>query len=118
MELKISEELAVENQEEAKARGKTVEEFLKTVMQREKTIKERKKIEDEQEWWLSLPLSERVKYEGEFIAIHQLMVIDHDKNEAKLYARVRETHGNTPILIMPAEGPREITIFSPRISGQ
>jgi len=115
MVLQISEELAGAIQQEAQTCGKTVEDFLKSAIRREPTLDERQKIEQEQERWSSLPLSERAKYDGEFIAVHTKKLIDHDKNETKLYGRVRKKHGNTPILIMRAEDPREIRIISPRI---
>lgn len=118
MALQISDELARTIQKEAEARGKTVEDFLKSAIQRERTLAERQKIEEEQEWWVNRPLTERAKYEGEFIAIHNRKLVDHDKSEKKLYSRVREKYGKTPVLIMPAEGPREIQIFSPHIVWQ
>jgi len=118
MELQISEELAGAIQKEAEARGKTVEDFLKSAIQRERSWIERHKIEEEQEWWENYSLKERAKYEGEFVAIHNKQLVDHDKSETKLYTRIRKKFGNTPVLIMPAEGPREIKIFSPRISRQ
>jgi hypothetical protein len=108
MALQISEELARTIQKEAKAQGKSVEDFLRSAVQRERTLAERQKIEAEQQWWVSLPLSKRAKYEGEYIAIHNQKLVDHDINESKLYSRVREKYGKTPVLIMPAEGPREI----------
>ena len=111
MVFKISEELANVIQEEAKSQGKTIEEFLKSAIRRERTLAERRKIEQEQEWWLNLPLTERAKHEGEFVAVHNKELVDHDKDDAILYARVREKYGKTPVLIMPAEGPREIVVF-------
>jgi hypothetical protein len=116
MELQISEELAGAIQKEAEARGITVEDFLKSAIQRERSLAERHKIGEEQEWWENHSLKERARYAGEYIAIHNKRLVDHDKNESKLYARVREKFGNIPVLIMPAEGPQDIRIFSPRIS--
>ncbi len=110
MVLQISEELVGVIQKEAKTRGKTVEDFLKSAIQRERTLAERQKIEQEQEWWVSPPLTKRANYEGEFVAVHNKKLVDHDKNETKLYTRVREKYGKIPILVMPAEGPREIRI--------
>lgn len=115
MVLQISNELAGVIQKEAKSRGKTVEDFLKSAIQRERTISERQKIEQDQEWWTSLPLTERAKYEGKYIAVHDKEIVDHDENEDELSNRVRKKYGKAPILIMPAEGPREVRIFSPRI---
>ena len=107
MTLQISEELASIIQKEAQARGKTVEDFLKSAIQRERSLSDRQKIDEEQEWWMSLPLTERAKYEGKYVAIRERKLVDHDKNEIKLYTRVREKFGKIPVLIMPAEGPRE-----------
>jgi hypothetical protein len=116
--LKVSEELAGEIKREATTRGLAVEEFLQAAIQRQRTLAARRKIEREQEWWLGLPLSERAKYEGEFVAVHNQQLIDHDKDASVLYKRIRARHGTTPILVMPAEGPREIRIFSPRLVSQ
>jgi hypothetical protein len=113
--LQVSEQLIGEIQDEAETRGLAVEEFLRAAIQRERTLADRRKIEREQEWWLSLPLSERAGYEGEFVAIHGQKIVDHDKNERTLYQRIRARYGQTAVAIIPAEGPREIRVFSPRL---
>jgi hypothetical protein len=113
--LQISGELAETIQSEAAVRGLTVENFLRSVILRERTLANRCKIEQEQDWWLSLPLSERAKYQGEFVAVHNKELIDHGKDENALHKRIRAKYGNTPILIMPAEGPREVRILSPHL---
>lgn len=113
--LQISDDLAQLIQREAANRGMPIEDFLKAVLQRERTLTDRLKIEQEQEWWLSSPLSERAKYEGEFVAVHNQRLVDHDKDAAVLTQRVRAQFGKTAVLIMPAEGPRELRIFSPRL---
>lgn len=113
--LKVSDELAQEIQTEAQMRGLPIEDFLRAIIQRERTLADRRKIEQEQTWWLNLPLSERAKYEGQFIAVHQKTLIDHDHNKENLYRRIREKYGNTAILIIPAEGPKDIYIRSPRL---
>jgi predicted methyltransferase len=116
--LQISEKLAWEIQTEAKERGLAVEAFLQKSLQRERTLANRRKIEQEQAWWFHLPLSKRARYEGEFVAIHNQQVIDHSKNENALHKRIRTKYGKTPILIMPAEGPKNINIYSPRLIRQ
>jgi hypothetical protein len=73
-------------------------------------MSDRRKIEREQGWRLSLPLSERAKYEGAFVAVYNHQLVDHDIDQIALYRRVRERYGNTAVLIMPAEGHREIVI--------
>lgn len=112
--LQVSDELVGEIRDEAETRGLAVEEFLRAALQRERTLANRRKIEREQEWWLGLPLSERARYEGEFVAIHEQRVVDRDKDEDALHQRVRTKYGQTPVAIIPAEGPQEIRVFSPR----
>ena len=113
--LQISDELAQEIWQEAETRGLPVEDFLKAVVRRERTLADRRKIEQEQTWWFSLPLSERTKYQGHFVAVHQQTLIDHDPDEQALYQRIRAEYGQIAVLIMPAEGPHEIRIVSPRL---
>ncbi len=113
--LQISDDLAKMIRREAERHDQPIETFLKAVVERERTLADRRQLEREQEWWLSLPLRDRAKYEGEYVAIHDQTLVDHDKNEATLYQRIRAKYGRTPVLVMPAEGPREIRIYSPRI---
>jgi hypothetical protein len=113
--IQISDELAQEIWSEAETRGLPIEDFLRTAIRHARTLTDRHKIEQEQSWWLSLPLSERAKYEGKFIAVHNRTLVDYDSDEQALYQRVRAKYGTTAVLIMPAEGPREIRIFSPRL---
>ena len=113
--LQVSDELAQEIRGEAEIRGLPVEDFLRTVLRRERTLADRHKIEQEQAWWLSLPLSERAKFEGQFVAVHNRKLIDHDQDEKALYQRIRAQYGKTAVLIIPADGPREIRILSPRL---
>lgn len=115
-ELQISKESALTIQREAKSRGISIEEYLKSTIRRERTLAARQKIEQEQEWWLTLSLHERAKYEGQFVAVHNKKLIDHDKDEIILTQRIRSQYGNTPVLIMPAEGPREFNVYSPRLA--
>lgn len=112
----VSDELAETLQNEAEARGQAIEDFLKSVLRRERTLADRQKIEDEQAWWLSLPMSERAAYDGEYVAVHNRTLIDHDRSREALHRRVRSLYGKTAVLIMPAEGPRELYFRSPRLA--
>ena len=68
----------------------------------------RVKIDYEQEWWLSQSLKVRAEYEGEYVAIHNKELVDHDGDENALYRRIVSRYGNIPVMIMPAEGPKDI----------
>jgi len=57
----------------------------------------------------------RLKYLGQWVAVHRQKLVDHDSDRAALYKRVRGTYGRTAILIrqvteQPAE---EIWIRTP-----
>ncbi len=107
-DLMIHPPLADEIREEAQSQGLPIEEFLQGTIRRERTLANQRKIEWEQAWWLSLPLSERAKYEGEYVAVHSRQLVDHDGDSAALHQRIRSKYGRTAVLIMPAEGPREL----------
>lgn len=112
--LTVSDELAREIRDQANERGMQVEDLLKKAIRRERTLAERKKIEREQIWWLDQPLAERAKFSGQFVAVHEQALVDSDANNDALTRRVRARFGKTPVLIIPAEGPREINYYSHR----
>ena len=113
--LQVSETLAEAIRYEAETRDQSIEDFLAIVLRRERTLADRRKIEDEQDWWLSLPLSERAQYEGQFVAVHNRRLIDYDRDELALRRRVRGKYEKAAVLLMPAEGPREIRIVSQQL---
>jgi hypothetical protein len=77
----------------------------------------RAKIHVEAEAWQKIPAAERSRYQGQFVAVHQGLVIDHDSDRLQLYRRVHRQLGDTPVLITPADAPhpREFRILSPRL---
>jgi hypothetical protein len=76
------------------------------------------KIRSEAASWRTMPQAERHRYRGQFVAVHEGNVVDHDPDRRQLYLRVRQKWGTTPILITLADdpAPREYRIHSPRIS--
>ena len=114
--LDISQELATDIAREAQNQGLSIEDFLNTAVRRQRTLTARQKIESEQQWWLDQPLRTRLDYEGQFVAVHNRQVIDHDADKIVLTKRVRASHPDESILIIPAEGPQEVRIYSPRLT--
>lgn len=110
--LNVSDELATEIESEAQARGIEIEALLKQAIRRERTLVERKKIEREQAWWMSQPLTERAKFSGKYVAVHNQELVDADADKQALNQRMRARFGRTPVLIMPAEGPHEFVHYS------
>jgi len=66
-------------------------------------------------WYMALPEQERNRYAGQFVAVYQNEVVDHDRDRLALYKRVRERYSHQTILIIPAEGPPEFNIISTRL---
>lgn len=57
------------------------------------------------------------RYPGEFVAIHEGRVIDHDPNLAVLHRRVVKVVGAMPVLLKRVDDPvnRELILRSPRL---
>lgn len=59
----------------------------------------------------------RTRYSGQYVAIHQGKVIDHDPDLRTLHLRVYEKLGRTPVLLkrVTDEPERELIFRSPRL---
>ena len=70
----------------------------------------------EQEAWFAQPTEEKLRYQGEFVAVRDGSVVDHDPSQRSLYLRVRERFGQQPIPILPASQSalREFSFHSVR----
>ncbi len=75
------------------------------------------RISEESAAWYARPEADRKPYAGQYVAVLEGQVIDHDADRGDLYQRVRQRYPDTPVLITTAEarGPREFRILSPRL---
>jgi hypothetical protein len=115
-EIVVREPLASQIRQEAEAEGVGVESLLDAALRHYRFEAQRKKINVEAEWWRTRPAKARAHYAGEFVAIHDKQVVDHDPDEESLRKRVRARYGKTAILITPAEGQRELRLVSTRLT--
>lgn len=71
---------------------------------------------EEQKAWLARPKAERQEYQGQYVAVYQCKVVDHDQDRRSLYIRVRKRFGATPVLLVHADWDAvpELTIHSIR----
>jgi hypothetical protein len=78
---------------------------------------EEAKIEAEKQEFLSQHNQLKETYLGQFIAMHQGQVIDHDQDFEPLHQRIRQKYGREAILIrrVEVEPERPLLIRSPRI---
>jgi hypothetical protein len=114
-EIVLHEPLASQIRQEAEAEGIQVESLIEAALRHYRFQSQRKKIDAESAWWQSAAAEVRARYTGEFVAIHQQIVVDHDQDEEALRKRIRSQYGKTPILITPAAGRRELRIVSTKL---
>ncbi len=110
--LPVPDHVAEEIRREAEAEGLTVEAVILAAWRHYRTLAQRKKIEAEMGWWENQPAEERAHYAGEHVAIHHKEVVDHDPDPVALHGRIRQRFGRTAVLLIPAEGPRDIRIVN------
>ena len=115
-ELILNEPLASQIRQEAEAQGVDVEVFLEATLKHYRFGIQRQKINAEAEWWQERSPEERAQYTGEFVAVHNQEVVDHDRDEEVLRKRIRATYGKTAVLLTPAEGRREIHFISTHLA--
>ena len=84
------------------------------------SVERRRQLAAEQAAWYARLPEERQSYQGEFIAIYNQKIVDHDPDQRSLYLRIRERFGRSPVLIVHAdwEEPPVYTIHSPRLEQQ
>ena len=74
-------------------------------------------LAQEQAGWYALAAEERSHYRGEYVALHQGQVVDHDPKQRVLYIRIRERYGHAPVPILYAdwEEPPTYIMHSPHL---
>jgi len=60
-------------------------------------------LQAEQAAWFARPKVERQLYQGQYVAVYQRQVVDHDPERRALYLRVRKRFGLTSVLLVHAD---------------
>ena len=115
-EIVLREPLSSQIQNDAEVGGVSVETLIEDALRHYRFQSQRKKIDAEAEWWRAVSPETRAGYAGEFVAIHDRQVVDHDRDEDTLRKRIRAKFGKTAVLLTPAEGQRELRIVSTRLA--
>ncbi len=78
----------------------------------------RQKIHTESESFRKMHPDLMTKYEGQFVAIHNGQVVDHDEDARDLYLRVQVQYGHIAVLIrrVTPEAQQELVFRSPRLT--
>ncbi len=104
------EQLAGESQ-------RTAEEVVASALEAYVDTLEREAIAAESEaFWQMQPQLVR-DYPGEYVAIYQRRLVDHDADVHQLEARVRDRLKTAPVLIAPVAQPRELRWRGGRMQG-
>jgi hypothetical protein len=74
--------------------------FVTEAVRRHLATYRQKRIVTETEAWYRLPVAERERYKGKFVAVYQGQVVDSDPDRLKLYFRIRERFGRQTVLII------------------
>jgi hypothetical protein len=115
-EIILHEPLASQLRQQAEAEGVKVESLIESALRHYRFQSQRRKIDAESVWWQGVASDVRAQYAGEFVAIHNQSVIDHDRDEEALRKRIRSKYGKTAVLITPAAGRRELRVVSTNLA--
>ena len=93
------------------------EELLETAVRAYLRQIERETIKAEADAFRSMHAELVTEYLGQYVAIHNGQVVDHDKDFQSLHNRVRQRFGHRPVLLrrVEAEPERVLTFRSPRL---
>ena len=117
--LKLQEPELVERLAQIAAeQSTTAEELLSTAISEFLDKMARQKIHTESESFKTIHADLMAKYMGQYVAIHNGQVVDHDEEARTLYLRIREQYGHIPILIRPVtdKPERQLVFRSPRLT--
>lgn len=114
--ISIPESVMNDLNELIKLEGAPIEEVLNRAVTHYRGELGHRKIIAEAEAYRRKHLRLRTKYLGEYIAMHNGHVVDHDRDLAALNRRIRARYGSTPVLMRLVEQvvEREIIVRSPR----
>jgi capsule polysaccharide export protein KpsE/RkpR len=114
-ELQLPDALANEIKHEAETEGVTVATLLEAALRERRQRLQRAKLSAEQATWRALAPEARSRYAGQYVAIHEGEVVDHDTDLAALHRRVRARYGKLAVLLTPAEGRPPLHTRSPKL---
>jgi hypothetical protein len=115
-EIVLGEPLASQIREAAEAQGMAVENLIEAALRQYRFQAQQAKLDAEAQWWRGVTQSVRASYNGEYVAVHNHEVVDHDADEEILRRRIRARFGKVAVLISPSEGRREWRVVSTRLT--
>jgi len=100
----------------AEQEGKKIEDLVSEALQRYLWEVKERKIDREMEAYRAMHAELKQRFLGEYVAIHNGELVDHDADRRALSRRVRQKYESVAVLITPVkeEPEREFLMLSPR----
>lgn len=100
----------------AEHEGKEVEDLVSEALQRYLWEAKERKIDREMEAYSAMHTELKQRFLGEYVAVHNGELVDHDTDRRALSRRVRQKYKSVAVLITPVkeEPEREFLMLSPR----
>lgn len=95
----LKPELSETLQRDAQETNQTIDELVNDVVEGYLQRRHQEKLEQEIAAYVTFHPQLLEKYAGQWVAIHQQTVVDHDVDGAALYRRIRTKYGRIAILI-------------------
>jgi hypothetical protein len=104
----------------AEEEGKDVQSLVEGWLLRELALAREEKLREESGRFRARHAELRAQFPGEYVALRNGAVLDHDRDARELYLRVQRQHGDEAILIAPVtdQALPEFRMRSPRIASQ
>ena len=115
--IELKPELHQSLEQVARQQASTVTELVNQAVENYLREQQRAKLDREITSFQSMHAMLKQEYLGEWVAIDQGKLVDHDKDVASLYERVRAQYGKTSVLIRQVNeiAIEQITIRTPSV---
>ncbi len=115
-QVSVSEQVFVELKPIAEREDKKIDELVNEALSRYLWEAKERKIDHEMEAYRAMHAELKQRFLGEYVAIHDGELVDHDADRRALSRRVRQKYGGAAVLITPVEekSEREFLMLSPR----
>lgn len=118
-QLAVNETTVAQLEQVARARNTTSQRLAEQAIQEFLRSEARQQMQGEMEAFRAMHADLLARYPGQFVAIYQGKLIDHDADQLALFQRVEQRHPNAPVLIKQVlPDPEEVYTFrSPVLEG-
>jgi hypothetical protein len=117
MDIEIRPDLLSSLRQDAERQARSVSDLVNEAVEGYLRERDREKLEAEIAAFTAMHAELKQRYFGEWVAVHEGRVIDHDRELAPLYARIRQLYPRTAVLMrqVEEEPERDLMIRSPRV---